>query len=299
MKFGLATEEDLANYSEKFDIDRRVLVVDNAKYTPVFVVPEVKVDPRWVFDFGKATRLAGLLNINVNVIMSFGAIESVSYSDVVTGKFISPEADDYYDYRSYRIDSARLWLITMYSKLRNFGNIGKPHPFLVEIIEDAGIKKLMYDRLLEALAPLETDVDTIRWYRKNKKPRELVSFLLGNLIEMLLTIYDQPNKTLDTALLRQKFVVAVAKHLLKYDEMLTTYGHINWSLFRKDGSATVVNEDGVTDESNETGGTAVDVEESEDEDEDVPFVDRRDIDEEVDEEDRAFKMEDSGTSGMD
>lgn len=285
MKYGKADADIVAKYAAKFAADKTVETVTVATTR---VNRTIETPPPHTFNYGVIVKLCGLIKCNVHAFMALGATESINYIDITAGKYIPAEPDTHLNQRSYALDSALVTAVGQYNKLRHYNSLIKPEAWLRGIVESSDVKKFQYNQLAGSLDEHFVSHDTLIWYRKNKKPRELIAFQLETLAQLFLSIIEQPNTTVNTAALRMSFVKAVVGRLLKADEMLTAHGHINWSLFREEKAAEITND--IAGDVDEEDDDAVDT------DSENEFADNLDVD--GDPEDNAVRFEDSGVSGV-
>ncbi len=237
---------------------------------------------KYTFNHFVVVDLATKLGIQPRLLMALGAFEKIEYNDILSGAYIPNEAENRNDTRIYTLATHVKNLMTEYQQLRHFHKLIRPNPELVQIVEDT-VGKHQMGSLSMTLPEVYEDFNAkFEYIQRVKKPREIVAFLIQTFCETALKIHSikDPSASEPLARLRKAFVKYFVTKMLKSEEMLTKYGYFSWSLLHgdKEQKETVdanfdadADEDFVPDvaedqEDTPFGTDALDVEESEDPD---------------------------------
>lgn len=274
----------------------------------------------YVFNFNKILELSTKIKTNSNAIMALGATEGVEYSEILSGKYVPTISTFRDDTRIYVIYSYIQMVVTEYNNLRFYNMLLKPPAKLTELLENSDVKKHEYSKLEENMPSVIGDFNKkFIYFKRNKKPRELVEFCLESFAQICLDIFQAKDEgDIRTSKLRRDFVTYIVKKILKLDELNSKPGQVNWNIFRNELAKQVedVLEGDVKADRNydeDTGlETYEDMKETKEEDEDGDFGDTNkvmankfdiDLEEGQDIEDfenEAVKLEDSDyVTGLD
>lgn len=187
----------------------------------------------WTFNFNLVLDLANKVKVNHRLISALGAVEKQEYSEVQSGAYIPPEAEERNDTRVYVVDTHIKNLITEYNQIRFFHRLVKPSMELSTIIDNSGINKHKISELGKKLPDIFNDYNNkFSYVQAHKKPREIVSFCIQSFCEMCLKIWSDGEK--ETEKLRHDFVNYFVKKILRAEELLSKPGHFNWSILYGD-----------------------------------------------------------------
>lgn len=253
-------------YRTIYDRDRAEMMVGLAE--PTQPVPAridnswAKTFSRWSFKDEVVLDLATKLDINSRLLLSLGATEKVDYADVLSGVYIPPEEDSRESTRSFKIDSWISQLVIEWNMLRFYHRLIKPSAHLAALIDNSGLERQHISSLAVSLGDIRDNYESrYAWFRRNKKPREIVQFGIQSFCEMCLRIWDglggavvesasaastthsslshlSPLPVDATKKLRQDFVRYMVGKILKAEEMITAPGYFSWSLLYGDRDST-------------------------------------------------------------
>lgn len=184
---------------------------------------------KWTFNFNSVLDLSHKLKISQWELVSLGAKEKIEYSEILAGKYVPPEATQRHDTRIYVISGHIKNLITEYNMLKWFHQLGKPPMDLVKLVDASGINKHKMGELHKKLPNIYNEFNArLDYFKRHKKPREIVSFCIQTFCEMCLLVWNDTDK--ETERLRRDFVEYIVKKILRMEEMLTKPGYFNWAL---------------------------------------------------------------------
>lgn len=241
----------------------------------------------WSFNFNVVLELAAKVKINHRLLGTLGAIEKQEYADVQSGAFLPPEADQRNDTRIYVLSAHVKNLLTEYNQVKFFHKLLKPSYELSRLIDNSGINKHKLADLGALLPDIFNDYnDRFAYIQRNKKPREIVDFVLQTFCEMCLKIWLDSDK--QTEKIRHDFVDYFIKKTLRAEEMVTKPGQFNWSLLYGDKEKETKDTNFSADSEKE----AVDV----DDDDEVtaPFENNFDVEDCDDEDGNDVRVDDLG-----
>jgi len=188
----------------------------------------------WQFNYNDVLELSKILKTNIHILSNLGSIEKIDYNDVLSGSYVPLEEDTINSIRIIKLDSYVREYIFEYNRLRTYGLMSKPPEYLVKIIEQSGIKHHEYSKLSDMMPEIYNEFnEKLIWFKKNKKPKEVVDFIIYSIINMSLKIYKYSNK--ETQKLRELFVNYIVKYLFNRDKLTTQHSQFNWNVFAKKG----------------------------------------------------------------
>lgn len=189
---------------------------------------------KWAFNYNTVLDLAGKLKIAVpNLFTCLAATERIEYTSIISGAYIPNEADTRDDTRIFVLDSYIKTLITDYNNIRYFYTFSRPPIDIAKLLEEFGGSKHEYHKL-ESLLPNIYDeyYERLKWFRDNKKPREIVEFLIETFAQKCLQIYG--DKTNETRKIREAFVRYIVAKVIRIDELNSKAGEFNRNLLYPD-----------------------------------------------------------------
>lgn len=183
---------------------------------------------KWTFNFNVVLDLANKIKINHRLISALGAVERQEYADVQSGSYIPTEVEYRTDSRIYTVNTHVKNLITEYNQVRFFHKLFKPSMDLSSLIDNSGINRHKISELSKKLPAVFDDYNArFLYFQWNKKPREVITFVLQSFCEICLKIWNNGEK--ETEKLRRDFVEYFIKKILRAEELLSKPGHFNWA----------------------------------------------------------------------
>jgi len=187
----------------------------------------------WAPNFNIVLELANSIKVNHRLISAMGAVERIEYSEVSSGTYIPPEADNRNDTRIYVLVSHIKNLFTEWNQVRFFHRLVKPPTDLSALIEASGVNRHKLNELGAKLPDIYDDFNArFAYIQRNKKPREITAFCIETFCLLCLKIWNDP--VAETEKLRRGFVDYFVKKVLRGEEMMTKPGYFSWSLLYGD-----------------------------------------------------------------
>lgn len=188
----------------------------------------------WVFNFDIVLELSEKLGINHRLIMCLGATEQVDYNDILNDKYIPTEVSSRDDTRIYTLNGYVKEFLLEYNRLRFFSRNPAPGQALISLIEESGINRDQLSLVEKHLHDIYDDHNKkFVKVMRIRKPREIVEYCIQKLCTYALKLYDDPTGDV-VQTLRKSFVKMVIGKFIRGDELLTKYGHFNWSVLYPD-----------------------------------------------------------------
>src|SRR3989304_5160950 len=226
-------------YKEKYLIEKKEAREIEIKILKKEIKPSLKTHfsdqfNKWNFNYNSVLELSKLLKLNNYALVNLASIEKINYDDVLSGSYIPLEIDNVNNPRIFKLDSYLQKLIFEYNRLRTYGLMGKPPDYLTSIINEGEIRPHEYSSLNNWLPIIYDDITPkILWFKQNKKPKEVVEFIIQYIIDLCLEIYNAEQK--ETKKLRESFVRYIINHILQLDKNTTLHKQFNFNIFVKKG----------------------------------------------------------------
>lgn len=209
-------EDYYEKYKKQFEKASEEIHSSNKENEEIFIPPKDfapldTIYASWVFNYDLVIELSSSIKVNQYMISSIGSVEGVEYKDILSGKYIPPEPETTTDARMYNICSYTRQIIIEYGQLRNFANVEKPLPNVLEAIEKSGIESHLIPNLGNLLPPTPGNWQfLINYFEMKKKPRESLSFALEIFVTICLDIFKGNESSLVTNILAAESSMAVA-----------------------------------------------------------------------------------------
>jgi len=185
-------------------------------------------------------ELSKMLKINSNLSFQLGNFENIDFEEILSGKFISPEEDFFDSFRLYKLDSYVLFLFIEYNKLRFYHKLSFIPPYLKSLLASSQFNSALLSQLPSLLPDIYDNYnENVLWFKRNKKPKDLVYYILTVFFQKLLSIYSSPEPLTKT--LRHLFVSFIFSSILDKDTKLTKYNKFDWSLLFPDNTMKKIN----------------------------------------------------------
>lgn len=183
----------------------------------------------YAFNYNVLLELAQVTGVNANLISVIGATGGVDYATVLNGTYVPEEPYHRDSTRIYRVHTYTSNILLEYNQLRFASSFVKMPAGVAEVLTTTPRD------LIEKLPQLLPDAaegyrEQFEWFRKNKKPREILDFVIEQFATRLLLVAK--DKTPSTATLRLAFVKRVLGAVIKEDRLLSKWGDFNWALIR-------------------------------------------------------------------
>lgn len=183
----------------------------------------------YAFNYNVLLELSQVASVNVNLISVIGATGGVDYSTVLNGTYVPEEPYHRDSTRIYRVHTYTSNGLMEYNQLRFASSFVKMPAGVAEVL--TGVPRDLVEKLRDLLPDAaEGYRERFEWFRKNKKPREILDFAIEQFATRLLLIAR--DKTPQTAALRLAFVKRVLGNVIKEDRLLSRAGDFNWALIR-------------------------------------------------------------------
>ena len=224
-------------YKEKYLIEKKEAHIYEIKILKKEIKPSLDFSDqfnKWNFNYNSVLEFSKLLKLNNYALVNLASIEKINYDDVLSGSYIPLEIDNVNNPRIFKLDSYLQKLIFEYNRLRTYGLMGKPPDYLTSIINEGEIRPHEYSSLNNWLPIIYDDITPkILWFKQNKKPKEVVEFIIQYIIDLCLEIYNAEQK--ETKKLRESFVRYIINHILQLDKNTTLHKQFNFNIFVKKG----------------------------------------------------------------
>jgi len=235
---------------EREEFTNREIAVVSPPKPPADVSKHAPTYEKWTFNFNLVLDLAGKTKVNHRLITAIGAVEKQKYTDVSSGVYIPTEAEHRDDTRIYVVNGYVKNIIMDYNQLKYFHRSTKPSLVISQLVEESGIDKHRLADLEKKLPDIYNDYnDRFTYVHRNKKPREVVNFVIQSMCEMYLRIWDDTTK--ETEKIRHSFVDYSIKKILRSDELVSKPGVFNWSLLYDTKTSDASERDSNYNENNE------------------------------------------------
>jgi hypothetical protein len=200
----------------------------------------------WSQNYKRILELANEYKVNVNLINNLGHSENVDYSQLGSADYIPDDPEYKYDTRIFRVDGYVTGLFRYYNRLRN-NNLSDD----MKEIKDAIILSGSNIDEREFADIVGDYYITKQYFIRNKKPRELLQYLIEQFCDKLLLISGNGGKY---ANIKRKFVEWYIAKVFRSEEMLSKPGRFSWSILYgklRDTSDVNVDVDEVEDDDEE------------------------------------------------
>lgn len=221
-------------YTAAYSRDLAENAVENVEDAPLAHPPEdlsrfAEQYAKYSYNFNAVLDLTGKLKLNPNLFTCLAATEQQEYTNVLNGVYIPNEPDTREDTRIFVLDAYIKMLIMDYNNLRYFYMFSRPPVDIARILDDVGYSKHEYHKLESKLPRIYGEYqERFRWFRHNKKPREIVEFLIETFAQKCLTLWEYDDES--TRKLREAFVRYIVAKTVRIDELKSRAGEFNHAL---------------------------------------------------------------------
>ncbi|QJX70895.1 hypothetical protein F-liban_126 [Faustovirus] len=181
---------------------------------------ELEKYTQWSQNYKRVLELANEYKLNVNLINNLGHSENIDYTQLGSADYIPDDPEFKYDTRVFRVDGYIMGMFRYYNRLRN-NNLSDD----MREIKDAII--LSGSNIDTKEFPDITGDYFLakQYFIRNKKPRELLQFLIEQFCDKLLLISGGKY-----ANIKRKFVEWYVNKVFRSEEMLSKPGRFSWSI---------------------------------------------------------------------
>ncbi|QJX71403.1 hypothetical protein F-LCD7_0154 [Faustovirus] len=210
-------------------------------------VKELAKYATWSQNYKRVLELANEYKLNVNLINNLGYSENVDYTQLGSADYIPDDPEFKYDTRIFRIDGYITGLFRYYNRLRN-NNLSDDMKEIKDaiILSGSNIDEHEFGDIVGNYYLVK------QYFIRNKKPRELLQFLIEQLCDKLLLISGGKY-----ANIKRKFVEWYIAKVFRSEEMLSKPGRFSWSILygksRETTESTTENDE--VEEDDEEGAT--------------------------------------------
>ena len=192
------------------------------------------------FTMTNVVRACSELKINKNAFLCLGAHYKTAYATITAGAFTPPQPETTDDTRLTVVESYTLFMRSRYMQLKHAHSLRRPPLELAALLETSDIAQHELPRLAEVLPDLEPRARP--QLTAFATPQLALEFLLDELAKFILWCLDTAAAIAKApgalsgpiALLLRAVTADNIKRLLKHEEHNTTYGVINWNVFKVD-----------------------------------------------------------------
>ncbi len=270
-------------YHERYTKDRANLAPKKVeKITPESDVVDLsKKYANWSYNFNSLISLAAEFGIDQKLLQALGATYGVDYSSILSGQYIPPEPETRNDTRIYTLTSYITEFTRLYNQFRGHVSNPKPTQFIIRVVEQIPVADhIKLAQLPQLSSIVKVNIADLEWFRANRKPRDIVSWLLQYLCEMLLNVVGHPGIYPGV----RKLIVAYLEKIIRADMLVSKPGYFNWSLIY-----------GEKEEKSRDSNYSFDADTHDDDDDDESPLNTSDIDmEEQDSDENQIRVEGYG-----
>lgn len=182
---------------------------------------------QYTYNFNLLLELSQVSSVNVNLLNALGATSQVEYAQIVSGVYVPEEPYSRDATRIFTIHSYTTNAIIKYNQMKFAYSFVKTPQNIADLL--TSVPKDLVERLPQVLPDISTGYsEEFEWFRKNKKPREILDWTLEQFAYRLLNVHK--DKSIETQALRTAFVKSTVEEIVKSDRLLAKAGDFNFGL---------------------------------------------------------------------